>query len=123
MKIDLSDLNTAFKSVQGGRLSDGVYAAKLLKAEVCRSKADRRQIVWDLEVRDQSENRSAMVKKFSQLDSDSMFWVASDLATLGVTLGHINDLHETLRDLAGTTIEIGLESSGNYFVVSFIRVL
>jgi len=123
MSVDLSDLNDAYRAIQGGRLSDGVYPAKLVKAEVCRSKAGRRQIVWDLEVQDRTAKRVVPVKKYTQLHPGFMYWLDADLKKLGIALDHINDLHEVLRELAGSVIEIDLETSGDYYVVSFIRPL
>lgn len=123
MKIDLSDLNEAYREVRGGKLPDGVYQAKLLKAEVCPSKAGRRQIVWEMQVQDQPPGRAILVRKYSQLHPGCMYWLDSDLKKLGITLDHINDLHQALRDLVGAAIEIDLETTGEYYTANFIRVL
>ena len=123
MRIDLSDLNTAYMSMRGGKFPDGIYVAKRIKAEVSRSKADRRQIVWEFEVRDDVTGRTLVVKKYSQLAADSMYWLDADLKALGITLDHMNDLHQRPAELVGATIEIDLENTGDWYIVKFIRVV
>ena len=123
MNIDLSDLNAAYESACGGKFADGIYHATVIKAEVSRSKADRRQVVWELEVRDVTTGRTIVVKKYSQLAPDSMFWLHSELKTVGITLAHINDLHQALKGFAGSAIEIDLENTGDWYVVKFIRLI
>ncbi len=123
MDIDLSDLNGAYLSARGERFSDGIYPARLITAQVCRSKAGRRQVTWELEVMDNMTGRSILVKKYIQLTVGSVFWLHAELRKLGVTMENINDLHETLRGLAGSIIEIDLQSTGDWYTVEFIRLL
>ena len=123
MSIDLRDLNDIYLSAQAGNLPNGVYPAKLMKAEVQYSKAGNRQIVWDLEARIPATGSTALTKKFSPLNKEQMRWVKSDLKKLGVTLSDINALHDALEGLTGSMIEIQVESDTDYHNVDFIRLI
>lgn len=123
MQIDLSDLNDAYRALQAGRFSDGIYPARLVKAEVSLSKAGRRQVVWELEVQDVVSARSILVKKYSQIGNDSLTFLHSELDTLGVALDDLNDLHQATRDLTGKKVEIYLKDSGDWYGATFLRLI
>lgn len=124
MEINLSDLNDAYRELQGDKFPDGKYPAKVMNAEVSTSRSGRRQVVWDLEVQDPATNRTLRIKKYSPLEGPSgLYWLNIDLKTLGVTLDHITGLHQALRDLAGVLVELDLEYTGDWYVVKFERLV
>lgn len=123
MKIDLSDLNEIYLSANAGNLPNGVYPARLLKAEVHYSKAGNRQIVWDLAVRVPSSGRTVKTKKFSPLLPDNMYWVKLDLKKMGFVLRHVDELHDALEGMVGAMIEIEIDADDDHHSVLFIRMI
>jgi hypothetical protein len=125
MDMDLTDLDDAYKTVAGGRLPDGVYPAKLIKAEVSLSKAGDRQVVWDLEVHDLATGRTIKVRKYSPLQPNSLFWLHADLTRLNVTLGSLNDLYQALQALEGATVQIDLkyDTKDGWYKPNFMRLV
>ena len=124
MEIDLSGLNDAYQEVARSRFSDGCYPARIVKAEVSLSKADRPVVVWDLEVQDPANGRTITVKKYSALQPNALYYLHGDLTKLGVPLDDINDLHQALKDLEGATIEIDLKNDDEgWYKPNFIRLV
>jgi hypothetical protein len=123
MKIDLTDLNEIYLSANAGNLPNGVYPARLIKADVHYSKAGNRQIVWDLEVRIPATGQTVMTKKFSPLLPENMYWVKLDLKKVGVVLRHVGELHAALDGMVGAMIEIEVDADDDHHSVHFIRMI
>lgn len=110
MTIDLSDLNESYnssESIFAGALPNGIYAARLINAEISYSKNDNRQIQWILEA-EMGCGKIGTTMKFSPLVERSIKYLKNDLETLGIFVNHLNDLHEILPNQIGCTIEIAI---------------
>jgi len=114
METDLSDLNGPYLSMIGNMLPAGRYTASLLTAVVETSNSGNPQVVWTLEVENPSNSQKHLVKKFTQLSKDKMYWLFLELNLLEETVTDLNDLQEVLKSLTGTRVAIQIDYSPGY---------
>ena len=124
---DLNDLNDDFQSAEVGylgALTSGMYKAKLVNAEVSRSKNNNLQIKWYLEAETPSGQIGTTIK-FSPLVKQSLTFLKSDLNLLGIHLVHINQIYDVLPRMTGTLIliEVQTEPSTGFHKVNFLKKL
>jgi uncharacterized protein (DUF3820 family) len=127
MKIDLSDLDESYQSSESGyagALPSGIYKARLISAEVSYSKNNNRQVKWFFEG-EMPSGELGHTMKFSPLLDKGFGYLKDDLRILGIVLGHLNEIHDILRDLVGSAILIEVQDdiSTGYHKVDFIKKL
>ena len=125
MKIDLSDLDESYQSSElgyAGALPGGIYKARLISAEVSYSKNNNRQVKWFFEG-EMPSGELGHTMKFSPLLDKGFAYLKDDLRMLGLTLGHLNEIHAILRDLVGSVILIEVQDdiSTGYHKVDFLK--
>ena len=127
MKIDLSDLDESYQSSElgyAGALPSGIYKARLISAEVSYSKNNNRQVKWFFEG-EMASGELGHTMKFSPLLDKGFAYLKDDLRMLGITLGHLNEIHDILRYLVGSMILIEVQDdiSTGFHKVDFIKKL
>ena len=108
MTIDLSDLNDTYHSSESqfaGALPNGIHDAVLVAAEICYSKNNNRQIQWIFEA-EMPSGKIGTTMKFSPLVNKSMPYLRNDLEKLHIFTDDLNDLHQIIPQIVGSTIEI-----------------
>lgn len=124
-EIDLSDLNESYQSSESGyagALPSGIYKARLISAEVSYSKNNNRQVKWFFEG-EMPSGELGHTMKFSPMLDKGFAYLKEDLRTLGIILGHLNEVHGVLRDLVGSVIliEVQEDLSTGYHKVDFLK--
>ncbi len=127
MPIDLSDLDESYQSSESGyagALPSGIYKARLISAEVSYSKNNNRQVKWFFEG-EMPSGELGHTMKFSPLLDKGFAYLKDDLRMLGITLGHLNEIHDILRDLIGSVILIEVQDdiSTGFHKVDFLKQL
>lgn len=108
MPIDLSDLNATYCSSESqfaGALPNGIYEAVLVKVEITLSKNSNRQIQWIFEA-EMPSGKLGTTMKFSPLVEKSIPYLRNDLEKLHIFIDDLNDLHQIIPEIVGSTIEI-----------------
>ena len=118
--IDLSDLNSQLEAFIAPRFPDGIYQGRIIKASVRLSKAGKRQIVYELELRDPVTQRTIVANRYVQLDEGDLYWVFADFEILGISLTCMNDLHAALKRTVGTYVRIQLKDSDGWYFLNFV---
>ena len=124
MTIDLSDLNDTYHSSESqfaGALPNGIHDAVLVAAEICYSKNNNRQIQWIFEA-EMPSGKIGTTMKFSPLVNKSMPYLRNDLEKLHIFTDDLNDLHQIIPQIVGSTIEIEVvdDISSGFHRVDFL---
>ena len=119
----LDDLNDAFKCAWDQRPPDGIYHAKVIKAQVGKSKEGNRQVRMDLKFTNPLTSRAYFVQKYHSLELEWIRYLAWDLDRISIPEFELGRLPEVLRKIIGATIEIDFRESGDWYDIDFIRLV
>jgi hypothetical protein len=93
----------------------------LVAAEICYSKNNNRQIQWIFEA-EMPSGKIGTTMKFSPLVNKSMPYLRNDLEKLHIFTDDLNDLHQIIPQIVGSTIEIEVvdDISSGFHRVDFL---
>jgi hypothetical protein len=122
MSIKLDDLNGPLEKLSDGP-TDGRYFAKVVRADVCRSKQGNRQVRWDIELETPDDDSGYPLRKYHPIEAQYLRFLVNDLDKFNVRLTNMCDLPRTLKYLTGAKVEVDVHEDGEYYVVSFLRLV
>jgi len=120
--INLDDLNNSLKGLTSGP-KDGRYFAKVVGAEVCRSRQDNRQVRWDIELESPDFPGYSLQKYHPIEGAQSLRYLIKDLKKFNISVSEMGNLPQILRCLTGSTIEVEIQENGDYYIVNFLRLI
>jgi len=121
MSIKLDDLNYPLEKLCDGP-RDGRYFAKVVRVEVCWSKQGNRQVKWDIEL-ETPNNSGYSLQKYHPIEAPYLKYLVKDLSKFNIQLTNITDLPRLLRYLTESTIEVDIQENGDYYMVTFLRLI
>ena len=123
MEINIDDLNCEYLASTGGKPPNDRYFAVLKDAKIVTWKTESRQVLWDFEVVDTRTAKRFTVRKYHTLKPGLMQFLTWDLNKLGMRLNHINELHDALRSMIGSVIEIDFCQGDPWDEIRILRLV
>lgn len=121
-KPDLSHLSGPFDNVvHGGPPPAGHYVARITSTEINTSKKGDLQVVYDLLIFPEEDVR--VVKKFTPLQADRLYFLDNDMKILQEPLTKIADLPRALQNVINSIVEIEISYADEGFTFPIPRFL
>ena len=121
-KINLTHLSGAFDNLaNGGPPAAGHYVARITATEINNSKKGDPQVVYDLLIFPEEDFR--VVKKFTPLQADRLYFLDNDMKILQEPLTKIVDLPGALQNVINSIVEIEISYAGEGFIFPIPRFL